>query len=205
MPKIVDRAARQRLIVEALLRVADRDGLEAASSRAIAAELGVATSSLWHYFPNFDAVLSDAFDTVIARSEERIAHRTEGLRGLDAIRAMMGEILPLDAVTKAEARLVVSFWGRVATTDTFASTVIATDIAWRKAISERIDEAVQAGEIDAEIPVESTVDLIMSIVSGQQVVSVTHGTVIDPDRQRNLIESIFHPYRRPGHPPLTRA
>lgn len=194
MPKIVDRAARRRLIVEALLRVADRDGLEAASSRAIAAELGVATSSLWHYFPNFDAVLSDAFDTVIARSDERIKRRTEGLWGLDAIRAMMEEILPLDAVTKAEARLVVSFWGRIATTDTFASMVTTIDIAWRASITERIYEALHAGEINAEIPVQPTVDLIMSVVSGQQVVSVTHGTVIDPDRQRSLIESIFRPY-----------
>ncbi|KQQ03347.1 MULTISPECIES: TetR/AcrR family transcriptional regulator [unclassified Rathayibacter] len=196
MPKIVDHDARRRAIVDALLRIADRDGLEAATSRAIAAELGVATGSLWHYFPNFDAVLSGAFDVVFRRTNERIAERAAGLSGLAALRAMVTEILPLDAVTRAEARLVVSFWGRVAVIDSLASTVSSVDGEWRAAIADRLREAVAAGELAAGTPLESVVDLLLSVMSGQQVEWVTRGSVTEPARQLGLVEAVLRPHLR---------
>lgn len=191
MPKIVDHDTRRRAIVEALLRIADRDGLEAATSRAIASELGVATGSLWHYFPNFDAVLSGAFEVVLRRTDERIATQTAGLSGLAALRAMMAEILPLDETTRTEARLVVSFWGRIAVIDSLASTTSGAGGGWRVALCDRLHEAVSAGELVAATPLESVVDLLLSIASGQQVEWVTRGVVTEPTRQLDLVEAVM--------------
>lgn len=213
MPKLVDHDARRRVIVEALLRIAERDGLEAATSRAIAAELGVATGSLWHYFPNFDAVLSGAYEVVLRRTNERIAERTSGRTGLAALRAMMVEILPLDDVTRTEARLVVSFWGRVAVVDSLSSAVSSADGEWRDAIADRLREAIAAREARADLPIESVIDLLMSITAGQQVQWVTHGSVIEPSRQLSLVEAALQPHLppphaqedRPGGPPPGRA
>ncbi|MCJ1703777.1 TetR/AcrR family transcriptional regulator [Rathayibacter sp. VKM Ac-2926] len=196
MPKIVDHDARRRAVVDALLTIAHRDGLEAATSRAIAAELGVATGSLWHYFPNFDAVLSGAFDAVFERTNARIAQRTAELSGLEALRAMMTEILPLDETTRSEARLVVSFWGRVAVLGPAAGAAPSVDGEWRITLLQRLREAVALGEIAAEAPLEPVVDLLLSVASGQQVEWVTRGSVIDPERQLALVEAVLSPHRR---------
>ena len=194
MPKIVDHDARRREIVEALLRIADRDGLQAATSRAIATELGVATGSLWHYFQNFDAVLSGAYDVVFLRTNQRIAERTARLSGLDALRAMMTEILPLDETTRAEARLVVSFWGRIAVVDSLISAGSSSDGEWRGMILRRLHEAVEEGDLSVGAPVDSVVDLLLSISSGQQVEWVTRGSVTEPAQQLRLVEAVLRPY-----------
>ncbi len=81
------------------------------SSRAVAKELGVATGSLWHYFDGFDDVVRAAAAEVTRRTDERIAAATDGLRGLTRLRALMGEVLPVDERTRTEAHVVVGFWG----------------------------------------------------------------------------------------------
>jgi AcrR family transcriptional regulator len=94
MPKIVDRDARRHEIVETYLHIVARDGMEAASTRALAAELGVASGALWHYFDGFDEVLFRAFQLIFDRATERIAASTEGKAGLAAFRAMVEDHPP---------------------------------------------------------------------------------------------------------------
>lgn len=51
MPKIVDHEERRQQIVDTFLTLVERGrGLDAASSRALAAELGISNSLLWRYF-----------------------------------------------------------------------------------------------------------------------------------------------------------
>src|SRR5689334_14842717 len=112
LPKIVDHDQRRSEIVEAFLSVVARKGLPAATSRAIAAELGVGTGALWHYFDGFDAVTAAAYQRVFERTNIRIDGAATGLRGLAATEAVMREILPLGKETLDEAQVVVGFWGR---------------------------------------------------------------------------------------------
>src|SRR3954469_19453044 len=99
LPKIVDHDQRRSEIVEAFLSVVASKGLPAATSRAIAGQLGVGTGALWHYFDGFDAVTAAAYQRVFERTNERIARATTGLSGLAALDTMMREILPLEKET----------------------------------------------------------------------------------------------------------
>ena len=172
MPRIVDHEVRRLDIVEALLTIGARDGLSAATSRAIAAELGVATGALWHYFPNFDAVLSAAFGIVFARTNKRIVKATEGRTGLVALRIMMNEILPTNKETQDEARLVVDFWGRVALDDTLAAHQLNHEIIWRAWLHDYLTQATNSGEIVPEADLEGVIDLLIVLSTGQQVAFV---------------------------------
>jgi len=172
MPRVVDHEARRAEIVNALLTIASSRGLHAATSRAIAHELQVATGALWHYFPNFNAVLGAAFAEVFARTNRRIDDQTTGLTGMRAIRAMMREVLPTSAVTMTEAQLVVGYWGRVAIDDALASHQLDLEREWRERLTGYLDQAVSDGELITSTPVADVVDLLMSITSGQQVEAV---------------------------------
>lgn len=173
MPRIVDHDERRRQIAEALLAVAARDGHESVSSRAVAKELGVATGSLWHYFDGFDDVVRAAAAEVTRRTDARIAEATLGLRGLPRLHALMREVLPVDERTRSEARVVVGFWGRVATLAAAPDAGLPTVATWQDSIREALDEAAADGELRSDTPQDAVMALLRSITYGQQVIEVT--------------------------------
>lgn len=170
MPRIVDHAERRAQIVEALLTVAGRDGHHEATSRAVARELGLAVGTLWHYFPNFDDVVQAAAVEVTRRTLARIDAAGSGLRGLARLDAIIAQVLPVDAVTRAEAYVVVGFWGRLASRNSADGSPSA--VAWRDRFVSALDEAIADGELAAETPRERVADLLHSISYGQQVAHV---------------------------------
>lgn len=194
MPKVVDHEARRREIVDTLLRITARDGLQAATSRAIASELGIATGALWHYFTSFDAVLAAAFTAAFDATNARIDLATRDRRGLSALYATMAEILPTSTVTRNEARVVVNFWGRVAVDEALAAPQQDFDEIWRRRISGHLDEAVADGELIASTPIDDLADVLISISMGQQVEWVTRAALSTESRQNQLLRTCLHPY-----------
>ncbi|GAA3062300.1 MULTISPECIES: TetR/AcrR family transcriptional regulator [Actinomycetes] len=168
MPKKVDRRARREEIVRTYLKIAARDGMEAATTRALAAELGVAVGSLWHYFSGFDEVLSQAFEMIFERTDGRIARQVGDSAGLRALRAMLEEVLPIGGVPRDEAYVVVSFWGRVAANPSVGSLQVAVERQWRQQMTGRLREAVDAAELHPEAPVEDIADALLYLVTASQ-------------------------------------
>ncbi|GAA2616982.1 TetR/AcrR family transcriptional regulator [Paractinoplanes durhamensis] len=197
MPKIVDHDQRRSEIVEAFLAVVTRDGLPSASSRAIAAELGVGTGALWHYFDDFDAVASAAYQRVFERTNARIADATAGRRGLDAIEAMMREILPLAKETLDEAQVVVGFWGRLAANDRLADAEADLGAVWGGQLHGFLREAIADHILRPDTPVSGLVDMLLSMSVGQQVHVVMRSPLADPARQWALLDNCLRPWRTP--------
>lgn len=193
MPRIVDHDARRRQIAEALLTVAARDGHENVTSRAVAAELGVATGALWHYFDGFDDVVRAAAAEVTRRTDARIAEATTGLRGLPRLHALMREVLPVDERTRTEARVVVGFWGRIATLASMPDAGAPTLATWQESIRSALEEAVIDGELRDDTPQEATMALLRAITYGQQIVEVTEAQ--PAAAHLAVLDSILAPWR----------
>ena len=73
MPKQVDHEERRQTILEALFRIAARDGLGAASIRAVAAEAGIPAPQVQYYFGTKGRLLDGALDlltSVLSRSAD---------------------------------------------------------------------------------------------------------------------------------------
>ena len=147
MPKIVDHAARREEIVDALMRVADREGLDAVSLRAVAREGGWLTGVLAHYFPAKDDLLAFAVVVVgsrpAARGRERAARARTPLVGL---RALLREALPLDDARRREARLWFGLTSRGEAVPGVRAAVEARYARWGEALSE----ALRSAGLDAE-------------------------------------------------------
>lgn len=71
MPKRVDHDERKRHIAGALLRIAERQGLQHASMRSVAAEAGVSLRLVQYYFHTKDELLL----TALGHSAEQITER----------------------------------------------------------------------------------------------------------------------------------
>jgi AcrR family transcriptional regulator len=76
MPRSAARAERSRLsrdsVLQTALRLADRDGLDALTMRALADELGVEAMSIYYHLPNKDAILDGAVEVVFAEIEAEV-------------------------------------------------------------------------------------------------------------------------------------
>ncbi|MBR8743905.1 TetR/AcrR family transcriptional regulator [Nocardiopsis sp. MG754419] len=108
MPKIVDHEERRRALAEALWRVIAESGPQAVSIRGVAAEAGLSTGALRHYFQTRQELLAYALDL----SEDRVVQRMnehgrtfdpEGPM-VDRVLGFAEQMLPLDPTRRAEYR-----------------------------------------------------------------------------------------------------
>mgnify|MGYP001615712558 CR=1 FL=1 len=192
MPRVVDHDERRRVIANALLAVAARDGHESVTSRAVAAEAGMATGALWHYFSGFDEVVRAAASEVTRRTDERIRVAVTGLEGLAKVRAAMGEVLPLTPETRTEAAVVVGFWGRVAAHEASPDAATPTLSLWQDVLRDGLTEAVAAGELRADTPRDDLLALLQAVAYGQQVVHVTAPE--DAAHHLRVLDAVLRPW-----------
>lgn len=195
VPKIVDRSARRTEIVDAYLTIVARDGAAAATSRAVASELGVATGALWHYFAGFDEMLLAAFQRIYANTTDRIRSATDGRSGLAAVEAALREMLPLDSGTQDEATVVVAFWGRVATVPELGKILTDVEDDWRGLLTGHLADAIDLGELRAGIPVAEIVDTLIALTTAEQIEHVVRTSIGAPARQWTLVQHALAPYR----------
>jgi len=117
MPKTVDIAERDRIVSEAAWRVLVRDGLTELSVRKVAAEAGIAPSSLRYTFPTQASVRERAVALLVDRLERRVAaHAGRDGAGEDEARAVLLELLPLDDERRVEMEVSLAL-GAMAMTD----------------------------------------------------------------------------------------
>ncbi len=132
MPKKVDRDQRRTLIADALMRVAGERGLEAVSLRHVAAEAGVSTGMVQHYFRTRDEMMAFAIAVVRDRGQARVAEAVTRL-GTDPpprllLRTVITAILPLDEDTRADGRVALAFLAYAAVRPA-AATALRADTA----------------------------------------------------------------------------
>jgi AcrR family transcriptional regulator len=100
---------RRHELVEAVMRVIRRDGLEQASVRNVAREAGLSMGSLRHYFASQSELMVFAFRTVIDRIEARLAMLEPEADPRRRAERVLAELLPLDDERRAENEVWLAF------------------------------------------------------------------------------------------------
>lgn len=109
-PRGDHRERREAIALAAAGVIAER-GLERVTLRDIAAELGVTTGVLTHYFPSKEALLRQTKDLAFDRSYERARGAMAGAPSLERVYAVVEAVLPLDRERRTLWRLLVAFFG----------------------------------------------------------------------------------------------
>ncbi|MEV7574669.1 TetR/AcrR family transcriptional regulator [Pseudarthrobacter sp. NPDC089323] len=169
MPKIVDHDERRLELVDATWRIIARQGLEGATMREIAMEAGFANGALKPYFPTKDTLLEFAFGHVFNRTNQRIAEVTEGKSGMEALRALCLEVLPLDDERVNEARIVIPFWQKAVNDAQKAQIHQQSMAAWLDTIRQFLAEAREAGDVRAAVDDSILAGQLLNMLLGAQI------------------------------------
>ncbi len=191
MPKRVDVDARRTELLEAVWRIIPRSGIAAATTRAIAREASVSNGVLSHYFPDKDSLLIEALRTAYNRAQTRMREVTQGLVGLDAVRAIMLEALPLDETRLVEAQVGVSFWGLSLGNERLLEVMRAEWERFWDVLSFRVDEARSLGQLVDDIHSDDLTHELIVLVEGISAQAVLYPSRVPVKRQVEILDSIL--------------
>jgi AcrR family transcriptional regulator len=188
MPKKVNADERRVDLLVAVWNVIARDGLDKATVRTLARETGKSAGTLAHYFTDKDDVLVSALQL----SHERIAARWEeklrGLRGLQALRELVLDNLPLDDDRDLETRLALNYWVRAVTQKSLASS------QWRKGpklidrLNTLVREAQQLEEIRDDESAENIAECLHALIDGFSLHALLYPERLSRERIEVLME-----------------
>ena len=162
MPKVVDHAQRRRELVAATWAVVAAEGIEAATVRRIAEEAGCTTGRITHYFADKEEVLVAALRQVHRAAGKRMLAAIGERSGLEALRAVLAEALPLDQERVLEWRVWLAFWGSAATSTSLQAEQHERYREWRGLLKRVLATA----RLSAGIDLDRLVDQIVALVDG---------------------------------------
>lgn len=154
----MDAGERREAVVDAVLRVAERDGVRGASLRGVAVEAGLNIGSVRHYFAGHQELLRFAMQSVIDRTSARLERHRETLAAhvattpgerLDALAELLAELLPLDENRRRENAVLLEFLV-AARTDPDLDALSREAIAGVTALARRVLEAIGADASEVE-------------------------------------------------------
>jgi AcrR family transcriptional regulator len=188
VPKLVDRDAKRREILEVTWRLMATQGADAATMREIARAAGYANGALAYYFANKDALIEAAFVYVFDRTNERIRAAVEGKRGLTALRAFLVEVLPTTELTLLEARIVLPFWSRTVTDERLARISDEAMQTWRRDLCALLAQGREDGDVTVTTPDDVLVEQLLAMAMGLQVIALLPTSPTPADTQLRMLD-----------------
>src|SRR6266581_1667380 len=191
MPKIVDWDARRDEILPATWRVIARDGIAKATVRAIAREADCSRGILAHYF----ADKADILGSALVMSHRRVAARMDasaaGHAGLDALRIVMLEALPLDERRDLEAQIEISFWGRALGNPALRELQHAEFDRFAGRLRTHLVEAEKDGELREGVDIALAAHQLLVLIDGLSAERVLYPDRVTPDRQQEMLDDLL--------------
>ncbi|WP_406240299.1 TetR/AcrR family transcriptional regulator [Streptomyces anulatus] len=189
MPARIDLEQRRKDVIEAAFRLVVAEGLTGLSLRKVAVESGLNIGSVRHYFDDHRNLLVAAATAVGDRMGKRLTrYSTETLAGLegevavDALQALLEELLPLDDERRVESIVLTEFIVAARVNPVFRPVTeqMATDM--RQVITQALDVLGVPG------PAEEAERLI-AILGGLVIDAVTPHGSLGAERLRTTLRT----------------
>ena len=200
MPKIVNWDAKRDEILSATWRVIARDGIAKATITAIAREAGCSRGILAHYFDDKADILGSALVVSHRRVGARMDAAADGLAGLDALREVMLEALPLDERRDLEAQIEISFWGRALGNPDLRELQHTEFDRFGARLRKHLDEAAALRQLRDPANLDFAVHQLLALIDGVSAERVLFPDRVPPDRQLALLDALFDSLRASADP-----
>jgi AcrR family transcriptional regulator len=202
VPKIVDHDVRRRELAQAALRLIGREGMDSATTRAVALESGWSTGVLKHYFSDKDQLLREALREVERINLQRFERAGSAPNGRAAITAACRDILVGD---RAESRVWLAFMNRASVHPPTARALDRSITAWIARWAELVEAGQRDGSIRAELDPGEVAAELHALVNGLRLAALlrtrrsSRGPQIDPDLRLALLDALVpHPDEHVG-------
>lgn len=191
MPKIVDWDERRDEILSATWRVIARDGISGATIRAIAREANCSRGILGHYFHDKEDILGSALLLSHRRVGARMSAAAAALSGLEALRAVMLEALPLDERRDLEAQIEISFWGRALGNAALSELQHSEfDRLWSR-LRSLLQQAADLGQIRSDCDLDLATHQLVVLIDGLSAERVLYPGRVPPERQTRMLDQLL--------------
>jgi AcrR family transcriptional regulator len=190
MPKLVDHEARRGEVAAAACRVLAERGCDGATIREVAREVGCSTGVLAHYFADKAEMLGYALkragEQTGARMDVRIA---SAATAAEALRAVLDEALPLDAVRRDEWRVWIAFWGEAIGDAELAELQRARYSIWRGRVRTLLERGMEDGSLVATTDPDFDTARLIAFVDGLGIQATFEPRLMPASKQRALIDA----------------
>jgi AcrR family transcriptional regulator len=182
-----DHDKRRREVVDAAWRVIVRDGLDHATIRAVARELGMATKAVTRYFQSKDELLLFALDQIVER-QIRISWRSAGdLDSLASLERLLVTALPIREEVRAGWRIWVAFLGYAVGNPLLEREHRRRYDRILRLQLDALRKLVRAGVLDRRRATKLEADRLLAVLDGIGVREAVSPGSIPATRQRALI------------------
>jgi AcrR family transcriptional regulator len=170
-------AQRRDAIVEAAIAVAQRRGLGATTVRDVAAELGVSSGLIHHYFDSMDELLAAAFERVAGRDlDDTVVMLQRAGSPRDVIAEFLRSYGPVD--DDWAFQLWLDAWSEAARRPALRDASSRLNLAWAGLLERAIRAGVEDGSLRTDDP-SGAAWRILSLVDGLALQIVAHRTIVD--------------------------
>ena len=159
----VDHDLRRRELARAALRVIGRDGLDSATTRAVAEEAGWSTGVLKHYFEGKDQLLHESLRELERMNLQHFERAREAPNGRAAIEAALHGILRGGA---GESRVWIAFMSRASVDRETAGAMRRAIGVWVGRWAELVVRGQGDGSIRADLDPDEVATELHALVNG---------------------------------------
>jgi DNA-binding transcriptional regulator YbjK len=195
VPIHVDHEARRAKLARAVWRIVGRDGVAAATVRAVANEAGLSMGSLRHFFNSQDELLHFAVDELVEQARRRIEESTAARlalladgRPIAAVAALLEEVVPLDTERQTEAKVWIAFT-TPPTTTRIAAIREQVDNGVRGLCDNALDALQEFGLFHADRDRPLEIERMHALLDGLSVHLTLASAHLTPDLARAIIHT----------------
>ena len=163
--RIRDPRAPER-IVEAAARVVATEGVHGATVRAIAAEAGVSTGYLTHYFEDKHRLMVELLRHTNSRSARRVLKAAGRGPAFERLRAAIEAVLPLDAERRRAWQVWVAVWSVATPPDELGHGLRAGWAGLRAILVDLLEQARAEGSLRSTVDVAEEAERLVTVLAG---------------------------------------
>ncbi|MDX2358732.1 TetR/AcrR family transcriptional regulator [Dietzia sp. PP-33] len=191
MPRLIDRARRERELAEAVWRVVLRDGVPAVSVRTVAAEAGLSAGSLRHVFATQAELLEVALELIHETVRERVLGIPVEITGLDRALRIAAELLPLDPTRAAELQVQLSLSTLAFTQEKLRRVRDEADLAVRAGCRQMIEHATSPASPPAA-RLDRETQALHALLDGLAVHLLRGPHLVSPEAALTVVREHLH-------------
>jgi AcrR family transcriptional regulator len=199
--RTIDRAERRLLLSEAVWKIIRRDGFEAASVRAVAAEASLSAGSVRHFFATQDELHVFAMEALIDRMGARVRAVLEQTWTLDeaepgwtptearqAVTAVLRELLPLTPEREELFRAQLQFITRATVSEPLRAMAVRLAEEVDALVRHLVQSLVHTGAARADLDVAAASASLALLLDGIDLRLLTAPSTLTAAAAERLVD-----------------
>ncbi|MEK5233420.1 TetR/AcrR family transcriptional regulator [Lysinibacillus sp. FSL K6-0232] len=187
MPKIVDHDEKRKQIAEAAWNIIREEGVEKASIRRVAAEAGMSSGALRHYFSTQDEMLLFIMNYYLEEGKKRSQNKEWSENPVQAVEEVLLELVPIDEEKKIETSVWWILALRSLTSDTIKDKKDEMTDGTYELANSMIEILALKGVLSDSMNAELEKSRLTALIEGLSIHALLRPDVYSPEKVKEVI------------------